>query len=352
MSSKCQEFVQQCQPCAAANAKRGSTVPPSRPETVSRPWSTVYLDTLELGSSRSGRFHCVLVMIDPFTKWVEVVPLRRHDAASVAAAFLSACGRWGPPDVVRSDNGSEFRNALTHALFEAFGVVIQHGAVRHPQSQGSVERFNRTLLAIIRKTLDGADDWEEALDMLLFHYRIRPHSVTKISPMRAMYGWEPNVLFEQRPEVFSASAWVDRLESRAAEIRDYLEEQLAQMDWIDADDTACPYRAGDPVLLRQPERHRKLQPPYEVGWVVDRVVAPSTVRITSGNRSKVVNIDLLRLDRSSQARHDRFVNDEAFPLLGLVEEIDEEDYLAVEPAGHRMILRDRGTLQPPLRFQN
>ena len=76
MSRKCQEFVQQCQPCAAANAKCGSTVPPSRPETVSRPWSTVYLDTLELGSSRSGRFRCVLVMIDPFTKWVEVVPLR------------------------------------------------------------------------------------------------------------------------------------------------------------------------------------------------------------------------------------------------------------------------------------
>ena len=76
-----------------------------------------------------------------------------------------------------------------------------------------MERFNRTLLKIIRKTLDGADDWEEELDMLLFHYCIRPHSVTKISPMRAMYGWEPNVFIEQRPEVFSASAWEDRLES-------------------------------------------------------------------------------------------------------------------------------------------
>ena len=52
------------------------------------------MDTLELGSSRSGRFHCVLVMIDPFMKWVEVVPLKRHDAASVAAAFLSVCVRW------------------------------------------------------------------------------------------------------------------------------------------------------------------------------------------------------------------------------------------------------------------
>ena len=157
----------------------------------------------------------------------------------------------GPPGIVRSDNGSEFRNALTHAPFEAFGVVVQHGAVRHPQSQGSVERFNKTLLTIIRKTLDGADDWEDALDLLLFHYRIRPHSATKVSPMRAMYGWEPNVLIESRPEVFSSSVWVDRLERRAAEIRDYLEEQLSQMDWIE-DCHVCPYLEGDSVLLRQP----------------------------------------------------------------------------------------------------
>ena len=156
MSSKCQEFVKRCQSCAAASGQCGSEVPPSRPETPSSPWSTVYMDTLELGSCRSGRFHCVLVMIDQFTKWVEVVPLKRHDAASVAAAFLSACVQWGPPDIVHSDNDPEFRNALTHALFEAFGVVIQYGAVRHPQSQGSVERFNKTLLTIIRKTLDRA----------------------------------------------------------------------------------------------------------------------------------------------------------------------------------------------------
>ena len=353
MSSKCQEFVKQCQSCSAANAQRGSQVPPSRPETPSRPWSTVYMDTLELGSSRSGRFHCVLVMIDPFTKWVEVVPLKRHDAASVAAAFLSVCVRWGPPGIVRSDNGLEFRNALTHALFEAFGVVVQHGAVRHPQSQGSVERFNKTLLTIIRKTLDGADDWEDALDLLLFHYRIRPHSATKVSPMRAMYGWEPNVLIESRPEVFSSSVWVDRLERRAAEIRDYLEEQLSQMDWIE-DCHVCPYLEGDSVLLRQPERRQKRQAPYETGWVVSRVVAPSTVRIVNGQRSKLVNIDLIKMDPSQVLQHRGDVDDEPVPLFEPAV-VDDDDDAVVEdlPASplHRMVLRDRRALQPPLRYQ-
>ena len=189
MSSKCQVIVKQCKSCVAANPRPGEGVPSFRPEMSSSPWSTVYLDTLELGSSRSGRFYCVLVCVDGFTKWVEVVPLKCHDAASVGAAFLSICAKWGPPQVVRTDSGTEFRNAVTHALFEAFRVKVQHGAVRHPKYQGAVERFNRTMLTIIRKTLDGADDWKTALDLLLFHYRVRPHGVTKISSIQAMYGW-------------------------------------------------------------------------------------------------------------------------------------------------------------------
>ena len=69
------------------------------------------MDTLELGSS-GGQFHCVLVCLDMFSKWVEVIPLPRHDGASVAEAFLKICLRFGAPRVVRSDNGTEFQNAI------------------------------------------------------------------------------------------------------------------------------------------------------------------------------------------------------------------------------------------------
>ena len=129
------------------------------------PWDIVQIDTL--GDSRNGQFNCVLVCVDMFTKWNGVVSLRHHDAESVAAAFVSVCTRWGPPAVVRNDNGSEFINAIINAVFEAFGMQVRHGAVRHPQSQGAVERFNRTLLTLNRKTLDDADDWLSAIDTML-----------------------------------------------------------------------------------------------------------------------------------------------------------------------------------------
>ena len=94
------------------------------------------IDTLELGTERSGQYHCVFVCVDSFTKWVEVCPFRHHDAVSVASAFSTLCLRWGAPDVVRVDNGTEFRNAVVESLFRLLGVRVRSGAVHHPQSQG------------------------------------------------------------------------------------------------------------------------------------------------------------------------------------------------------------------------
>ena len=97
--------------------------------------------------------------------------------------------RFGAPRVVRSDNGSEFCNRVFSSLFDKFGAHVRHGAVGHPQSQGAATRFNRTLLTLIRKTVQSRD-WRVDLDMLLFYNRTRPQSGLGVSPMMAMYGWE------------------------------------------------------------------------------------------------------------------------------------------------------------------
>ena len=86
------------------------------------------------------------------------------------------CLRWGAPEVVRLDNGTEFSNAIVESLFRLLGVCVNTGAVRHPQSQGAVERVNRTLLGLIRKVLDSSSNWREDLDILLHYYRNRPHT--------------------------------------------------------------------------------------------------------------------------------------------------------------------------------
>ncbi|XP_065195812.1 uncharacterized protein LOC135827211 [Sycon ciliatum] len=237
-------FVRHCLPCAAAFRRM-----PVALWWLMAQWSVVVIDTLELGVDQSGEYHCVLVCMDTFTKWVEVVLLCQHDAASVAEAFVGLCTRWGPPRVVRCDNGTEFINAVMSSLFDTFGVTVLNGAVRHPLLQGSVERFNRTLLTLIRKVLDEADDWRSELDVLLYFDRIHPHSVLKISPMRAMLGWEPSgVLLSATPGLGRTPS---DLERQAARIRDFVEAELSSKDFVESEADNCLFAVGDAVLLRR-----------------------------------------------------------------------------------------------------
>ena len=171
MAAVCQGLVQSCANCVAANTARGPNVQPSRTVVPSGPWNVIQVDTLELGASKNHQYHCVLVCTDMFTKWVEVVPLRHHDGPSVTAALVDICSKRGAPEFVRCDNGTELMNHLTSALYDAFGVCVLRGAVRHPQSQGAEKRFNRTLLTLIRKTVSQCGDWLSALNMMLFACR-------------------------------------------------------------------------------------------------------------------------------------------------------------------------------------
>ena len=171
----------------------------------------------------------------------------------------------GPPEVVRYDNGTQLYNDINKALYDAFGVAVKRGAVRHSQLLGAAERFNRTLLTLIHKAITASDDWANELKMLLYYYHMGPHSVTGISSFQAMVGWTPrSLIVENQSDAYSLSAWVDELTERAIRVRDYLEEELAKTDFPESDGRS-PYEIGDQVLLRVPDRHQKRMTPYEPG---------------------------------------------------------------------------------------
>ena len=125
IASACQDFIKLCNQCSASSPSKGPGVQGTRPDIPGRPWGKVFIDMLELGADRSTQFHCVLVCVDAFTKWVEVAPLKRHGGTCVAAEFTKISQRWGSPDVIRVDNCTEFRNAIVQSLFLLMGVDVR-----------------------------------------------------------------------------------------------------------------------------------------------------------------------------------------------------------------------------------
>ena len=245
--------------------------------------------------------------------------------------------------------------------------MMVRGSVRHPESQGIAERFNRTLLNLIRKVLEAAGDWRAELDMLLYYYRHRVHSATSMSPFEAMVGWKSrNLLIDDtRRRERSLSAWVDQMASQAAKVRDAVEAELSASDFIEQKGE-CPYDVGSQVMLRRSERSPKCQSPYELGWEVRAIISDSTVDIEKRRQdgqlsTKRVNVALLKpapvgdaLDDDGDVSETRGREQDApveivLPVYLSEEEIGDDDE---ETDVGGPVLRDRRNLRLPPRYRD
>jgi len=84
-----------------------------------------------------GKKYC-LVIVDMFSKWVEVFPTKAADSAAVAKALITEIiPRWGIPKKLSSDNGSHFVNQAIQQLSQYVGINLHTHCAYHPQSGGA-----------------------------------------------------------------------------------------------------------------------------------------------------------------------------------------------------------------------
>ncbi|XP_056157718.1 uncharacterized protein LOC130132152 [Lampris incognitus] len=86
----------------------------------------------------------ILVMVDQFTRWVEVAPIPEQTAEITAQKLLQEfLSRFGVPLEIHTDQGRNFESALFRELCELLQVAKTRTTPYHPASNGQVERFNR-----------------------------------------------------------------------------------------------------------------------------------------------------------------------------------------------------------------
>ena len=111
---------------------------------------------------------------------------------TVADAFFNqiVC-RFGMPSVIHSDQGREFENKIMQELCLLGGSHQTRTTPYHPESDGMVERFNRTLLMMLAMFAGkNRDDWDDLLPAVMMAYRSSVHESTGFSPYRLMFGEE------------------------------------------------------------------------------------------------------------------------------------------------------------------
>ena len=185
-------YVQRCDTCAAD--KKPPKIPraPMGSLQVGAPGdciATDYIGPLPV-TERGNRY--ILVFTDHFSKNVEVIPVCDMTAEVYADKLLNEIiSRWGCPLSIHSDQGRTYESRVFRELCRMLEVRKTRTSVRNPRGNGQVERFNRTLLRMIRAYLCGEQrEWDLHLGCIAGAYRATPNEATRMTPNLLTMGRE------------------------------------------------------------------------------------------------------------------------------------------------------------------
>jgi transposase InsO family protein len=94
-------------------------------------------------------YRYVLSLMDVFSRFVWLRPLVKKSSSHIAAYLREIYAETGPPRIVQSDRGNEFRGAVLKLLRE-MNIKAIKSSPYHPESQGKVERSHSSFRKKIR----------------------------------------------------------------------------------------------------------------------------------------------------------------------------------------------------------
>ncbi|GBC34259.1 DDE-type integrase/transposase/recombinase [Rhizophagus irregularis DAOM 181602=DAOM 197198] len=190
MFTDVRHYVRTCDECQRRGKNR--RVEPLHPIKVGQPFDRLGMDIVgPLPKTKRGNTH-IVVATEYLTKWPEARAIPNAKASSVVSFFYEdiIC-RHGCPKVLLTDRGTHFVNEMLDSLCIELGVKHKLSTAYHPQTNGLVERFNRTLCeALAKYANENKDDWDIYLTSVLFAYRTKRHNTTRHEPFYLMYGRE------------------------------------------------------------------------------------------------------------------------------------------------------------------
>ena len=121
-----------------------------KPVTSKEVMNRIQMDIVDMNRnpveiSEDKVFRYVLVVLDVFSRFIFLRPLQSKSSTEVAAVVMQIFSDIGPPKIIQTDQGTEFKGVVEQVM-NKLKVKIIHSRPYHPQSQGKVySPFNNIL---------------------------------------------------------------------------------------------------------------------------------------------------------------------------------------------------------------
>eukprot|EP00731_Ephydatia_muelleri_P031379 Em0022g893a len=223
-----QGWCDSCNLCGSTKSPPKHRHAPLQADVSTTPMQRVAMDILGPLplTPRSNKY--VLVIGDYFTKWTEAFAIPDMETVTVARVFV---------------------NEFVSRALSADGNCQDQD---HPQSDGMIERFNRTLLSMLRMAaVDDESNWDLKLPCLMLAYRTSVHEATKHTPFSLMFGREVQLPIDVMFGLPTGSGQPTNVPVYVKELRKWLSEAYERVrQHLSADINCCTTQRLKPYLHR------------------------------------------------------------------------------------------------------
>ena len=295
-------YVSSCPFCQSFKSRVGLKAGKLRPIAPPKePFELLGIDHLgPFKTTQRGMQHLV-VCIDYATRWLEVAAVPTT-ASEHVESFLekSIFCRHGTPRRLISDRGSAFTSESFAWFLERWRVKHVLASAEHPETNGMVERVNRTLSSTLAAFVNlRHNNWDELLDGAVFSINTATQGTVGISPFELLYGrtpvlpheaafpWPPAEREEDGVRICRVKMW-----RKVARILTVRRQKVSKRSY-DRNRRPDPvFQPGELVMVsRKPRalgKTKKFMPKFVGPYLVERRVAPTCycVQDLVSNRSR------------------------------------------------------------------
>lgn len=261
------------------------------------PMHKISMDSIGPLPESTAGFKHILVIVDCFSRWVELYPCHTVEAEEAAKHLISFVGRFGCPKEIISDNGSQFVNEVIDSFIKVFGAQHLLTIPHSKEENAIVERVNKEVMRHLRHWIydkNIIDEWEQAIPLIQRIINTAVHSSTGYAPAQVVYGNRVNldrnimIPFEVAESSVAMPLFVQKyLEIQRKIVATAVVSQILKDNSHRANFTKLPteYQIGSYVLAQYPENRMGRMPPtkFHTQWkgpmqVISNIGSKYTVR--------------------------------------------------------------------------
>ena len=191
MRQHVKDFIEHCPLCQKLKDIKSVIVSTPFTTATYSPMSRINMDTIgPLPKDEEGNEY-ILVMIDCFSRFVELYSIPSTEARPCARCLIDFFGRYGAPQYILSDRGSQFVNGTIDEMLTIMGSHKLLSLAYSKQENAIVERANKEVMRHLRAIVFDTrlkNEWSLVLPLVQRIMNVSTHESIGVSPAQLIFG--------------------------------------------------------------------------------------------------------------------------------------------------------------------